>query len=100
MEQILTDTRPTLPKPIVKQEMDESLKKGAHDESGIFSNHSANVSDNSADGNWDCHEGEVSDPKFDPPIQSTNLRKIPPCNISAIDGQVGMKDISAKGSFI
>ena len=90
----MTDTISSLPKPIVKQEMDESVKK---DESGIFSNHSANTSSNSSKGNWDYHEGEVSDPIFDPPIVSTNVRKIPPCNISSIEGQTGLNDFSAKG---
>ena len=84
----------TLPKPIIKHEMDESVVKN---ESGIFSNNSANVSDSFGDGNWDQHDGEISDPKFDPPIASTNVRKIPPCNISTIEGQVCLNDTSAKG---
>ena len=80
-----------LPKPIVKQEMDESLKN----ESGVFSNNSANTTDEC--GNWDQHDGEISDPKFDPPIVSTNVRKASPCNISSIDGQAGFNETSAKG---
>ena len=85
-----------LPKPVVKQEMDESIKQD--DESGVFSNQSAETSSEGlCSGNWDFHEGEVSDPSFDPPIISTNLRKIPPCNISAINGQANIKEASAKG---
>ena len=86
-----------LPKPVIKQEMDESIRQ---DESGVFSNQSAESSNDClAVGNWDCHEGEVSDPKFDPPIASTNLRKIPPCNISVIDGKANLNNTSAKGKF-
>ena len=87
-----------LPKPVVKQEMDESIRQD--DESGVFSNQSADTSSEGlCQGNWDCHEGEVSDPSFDPPILSTNVRKLPPCNISAINGQVFIKDDSAKGTL-
>ena len=85
-----------LPKPIVKQEMDESLKN----ESGVFSNNSANTSNGCDTGSWDQHDGEISDPKFDPPIVSTNVRKIIPCNISSIDGQVDLNETSAKGNSI
>ena len=97
MESLIAVETNALPKPIIKQEMDESVKM--LNESGIFSNNSTNTSNNSGAGNWDRHEGEVSDPSFDPPIASTNVRKIPPCNISSIDGQVGLNDISAKGKY-
>lgn len=84
-----------LPKPVIKHEMDESVK---NDESGVFSNQSAESSiECGGSGNWDCHEGEVSDPSFDPPIVSTNLRKFPPCNLSKIEGETEWNETSAKG---
>lgn len=95
MESLIVTRVDALPKPIIKQEMDESVKMC--NESGIFSNNSNNTSSSSGNGNWDCHEGEVSDPSFNPPIASTNVRKIPPCNLSSIDGQVGHNDVFAKG---
>ena len=101
MEMQLTTTLENgLPKPIVKQEMDQSIVM--NNESGVFSNQSAeNTMDDLKDGSWTCFEGEISDPKqFDPPIQiSSNLRKFPPCNISSIEGQVGINEVSifAKG---
>ena len=102
MEMQLIAKSSDLPKPIVKQEMDQSVK--ANDESGVFSNHSmGNSTGEWEKGEWICFENEISDPsKFNPPIlYSAKPRKIPACNISSIEGNAGIggNSIYAKGDY-